>query len=102
MQWASWSRTVEALFCLTEAQRPGGVEVQESMFSRRTCGAVSRSWVSLNCSICRSPDIPSAAVDHPTLQIKREVARTARSKGVARGSVTRWLARAEAGGAVVS
>jgi pyruvate dehydrogenase (quinone) len=44
----------EALLCLTEAQRPGGAEVWESMFSRRTCGAVSRSWASLNCSICRS------------------------------------------------
>ena len=44
------------------------------------------------------PDIPSAAVDHPTLRIKRGLARTARSKRVARGSVTRRLARAEAGG----
>src|SRR5258705_13929515 len=44
------------------------------------------------------PDIPSAAVDRPTLQIKRGVARTARSKRVARGPVTRRLATAEAGG----
>jgi hypothetical protein len=44
------------------------------------------------------PDTSSAAVDHPTLQIKRGVARTARSKRVARGPVTRRLARAEAGG----
>jgi hypothetical protein len=39
----------------------------------------------------------SAAFDHPTLQIKRGLARTARSKRVARGPVTRRLARAEAG-----
>jgi hypothetical protein len=44
------------------------------------------------------PDIPSAAVDHPALRIKRGLARTARSKRVARGPVTRRLARAEAGG----
>ena len=44
------------------------------------------------------PDTPSAAVDHPTLRIKRGLARTARSKRVARGPVTRRLARAEAGG----
>ncbi len=44
------------------------------------------------------PDIPSAAVDHPTLRIKRGSARTVRSKRVARGPVTRRLARAEAGG----
>ena len=43
-------------------------------------------------------DTPSAAVDHPTLRIKRGLARTARSKRVARGPVTRPLARAEAGG----
>jgi hypothetical protein len=44
------------------------------------------------------PDTPSAAVDNPTLRIKRSLARTARSKRVARGPVTRPLARAEAGG----
>ena len=44
------------------------------------------------------PDTPSAAVDHPTLRIKRGLARTARSRRVARGPVTRRLARAEAGG----
>ncbi len=44
------------------------------------------------------PDTPSAAVDHPTLRIKRGLASTARSKRVARGPVTRRLARAEAGG----
>ena len=44
------------------------------------------------------PDIPSAAVNHPTLRIKRGLATTARSKRVARGPVTRRLARAEAGG----
>jgi hypothetical protein len=44
------------------------------------------------------PDTPSAAVDHPTLRIKRGLARTVRSKRVARGPVTRRLATAEAGG----
>jgi hypothetical protein len=43
------------------------------------------------------PDIPPVAVDRPTLQIKRGVARTARSKRVARGPITRRLARVEAG-----
>jgi len=40
------------------------------------------------------PNRQPAAVDHPTLQIKRGVARTARSKP----RITRRLARAEAGG----
>jgi hypothetical protein len=44
------------------------------------------------------PDTPPAAADHPTLRIKRGVARTARSKRVARGPVTCRLARAETGG----
>jgi hypothetical protein len=44
------------------------------------------------------PDPPSAAIDHPALQIKRSVTRTARSRRVARGPVIRRLARAEAGG----
>jgi hypothetical protein len=44
------------------------------------------------------PYIQPAAVDRPTLRIKRGLARTARSKRVARGPVTRRLARAEAGG----
>jgi hypothetical protein len=44
------------------------------------------------------PDTQPAAVDHPTLQIKRGVARTARSKHVARGPNIRRLARADAGG----
>jgi hypothetical protein len=44
------------------------------------------------------PDTPSAVVDHPTLRIKRGLARTARSKRVPRGPVTGRLARAEAGG----
>jgi hypothetical protein len=43
------------------------------------------------------PDMPSAAVDHPTLRIKRGLAKTARSKRVAKGPATRRLARAEAG-----
>jgi hypothetical protein len=44
------------------------------------------------------PGIPTAAVDHPALRIKRGLAGTARSKRVARASVPRRLARAEAGG----
>ena len=44
------------------------------------------------------PELPSAAVDHPTLRIKRGLPRTARSKRVAGGPVIRRLARAEAGG----
>jgi hypothetical protein len=40
------------------------------------------------------PDTP-AAVDHPTLRIKRGLASTARSKPVARDPLTRRLARAE-------
>src|SRR5216684_1713523 len=44
------------------------------------------------------PDTPSAAVDHPTLRIKRGLAKTARSRSVARGTATRRLARPEANG----
>jgi hypothetical protein len=44
------------------------------------------------------PDTPSAVVDHPTLRTKRDLARTARSKRVARRPVPRRLARADAGG----
>ena len=44
------------------------------------------------------PDTPSAAVDHSAPRIKRGLARTARSKRVARASITRRLARAEARG----
>jgi len=43
------------------------------------------------------PDIQPVAIDRPTLQIKRGVARTARSRRVARGSITHRLARAETG-----
>jgi hypothetical protein len=43
------------------------------------------------------PDTQPAAADHPTFQIKRGVARTVRSRHVARAPVTRRLARAEAG-----
>jgi hypothetical protein len=41
------------------------------------------------------PEPPLAAVDYPTLRIKRGLARTARSKRVARGPITHRLARAE-------
>jgi hypothetical protein len=44
------------------------------------------------------PDTPSAAFDHRAPRIKRGLARTVRSKGVARAPVTRRLARAEARG----
>jgi hypothetical protein len=44
------------------------------------------------------PDAQPAAINHPPLRIKHGVARTARSKRVARGPVTGRPARAEAGG----
>jgi hypothetical protein len=44
------------------------------------------------------PDTPSAAVDHPTLRIKRGLAGVARPQRVARGPVIRRLARTEVGG----
>jgi hypothetical protein len=44
------------------------------------------------------PDTPSLAVDHLTLRTKRDLARAARSKRVARRPVPRRLARADAGG----
>jgi hypothetical protein len=44
------------------------------------------------------PDTQPAAVNHPILRIKHGVARTARSKRVGGGSVTRRLASAEAAG----
>jgi hypothetical protein len=44
------------------------------------------------------PDTPSTAVEHPALRIKRGLAWIDRSKRVARGPITRRLARAEAGG----
>jgi hypothetical protein len=44
------------------------------------------------------PDTQPAAINHPTLRIKRGVARTAPSKRVAKGPAKRRLARAEAGG----
>jgi hypothetical protein len=43
------------------------------------------------------PDTRLVAIDRPTLQIKRSVARTVRSRRVARGSITHRLARAETG-----
>jgi hypothetical protein len=43
------------------------------------------------------PEMPSVAVDHPTLRIKRGLVRAARSKRAVRAPVTRRLARAEAG-----
>jgi hypothetical protein len=41
------------------------------------------------------PDTPPVAIDRPTLKIKRGVARTARSRRAARGSIIHRLARAE-------
>ena len=43
------------------------------------------------------PDTLPVAIDRPTLQIKRGVARTARSRRAARGSIIHRLARAETG-----
>jgi hypothetical protein len=45
-----------------------------------------------------NPDPPLAAVYHPPLRTKRGLAKIARSKPVARGPVTRRLARAEGSG----
>jgi GH24 family phage-related lysozyme (muramidase) len=45
------------------------------------------------------PGTPSAAVDHSGLRIKRGLAGVARPQRVARGPVTRRLARTQAGGA---
>ena len=45
-----------------------------------------------------NPDPPLAAVDHPPLRINRGLAKIVRSKPVAKGLVTRRLARAEGGG----
>jgi hypothetical protein len=44
------------------------------------------------------PDTPSVAVDHQILRIKRSLGKTARPQRVARGPVTRRLARTEVGG----
>jgi hypothetical protein len=57
-----------------------------------------RDQSSLEAMAQLKPDTQPAAVDRPTLQIKRSMARTARSRQVARGPVTHRLARAEAGG----
>jgi hypothetical protein len=43
------------------------------------------------------PNTQLVAIDRPTLQIKRGVRRMARSRRVARGSITHRLARAETG-----
>jgi hypothetical protein len=43
------------------------------------------------------PDTPPVTADHPTLEIKRGVARTARSRRVARGSITHRPAREKRG-----
>ena len=48
------------------------------------------------------PDTQPVAIDRPTLQIQRGVARTARSRRVARGSITHRLARAETGRGLLS
>jgi hypothetical protein len=43
------------------------------------------------------PDMQPVAIDRPTMQIKRGVARTARSRRIARGSITHRLPRAGTG-----
>jgi hypothetical protein len=48
-------------------------------------------------ALAQLPETPLAVVDHPTLR-RRGLAGAAQSKRVARGPVTRRLARAEAGG----
>ena len=77
---------------------PAVVEERPAAQSVRLPPEEAGDQLNLEASARLNPDTPSAAVDHPTLRIKRGLARTARSKRVARGPVTRRLARAEAGG----
>jgi hypothetical protein len=77
---------------------PPAVEEPPAAQSVRLPPDEARDQSNLEALAQLKPDTPSAAVDHPTLRINRGLAGTARSKRVARGPVTRRLARAEAGG----
>jgi hypothetical protein len=77
---------------------PPPVEEPLAAQSARPTSDEARDQSNLEALAQLKPDIPSAAVDRPTLRIKRGLARAARSKRVARGPVTRRLARAEADG----
>jgi hypothetical protein len=77
---------------------PPAVEEPPASLSVRLPPDEAQDQSNLEALAQLKPDIPSAAADHPSLRIKRGLARTARSKRVARGPVTRRLARAEAGG----
>jgi hypothetical protein len=75
---------------------PAAVEVPPAQLVRLTPDQAGDQSI-LEAFAELKSELPLAAVDHPTLRIKRGLARTARSKRVARGPVTRRLARAEAG-----
>ena len=77
---------------------PPAVEEPPATQSVRLPPDEPRDQSSLQALAQLTPDTPSAAVDHPTLRTKRGLARTARSKRVARSPETRPPARAEAGG----
>jgi hypothetical protein len=57
----------------------------------------ARGQANLHAMAQLKPDPPTTAIDHPALQVKRGVARTIRSRRLARGSIARRLARAETG-----
>jgi hypothetical protein len=60
--------------------------------------AEAREQSNLQAMARWKPDTPSAAVDHSALRIKRGLAGVARPQRLARGPVTRRLARTEVGG----
>jgi hypothetical protein len=77
---------------------PPAVEEPQAAQSAQLPPDVAKDPSNLGAFAQLKPDAPPAAVDHLTLRNKRGLAATARSKRVARGPVTRRLARAEAGG----
>jgi hypothetical protein len=77
---------------------PSAVEEPPAAQSARLSPDEAPDQSNLEALAQLKPDAPSAAVDHSALRIKRGLPRTVRSKRVARGPVTRRLARAEAGG----
>ena len=77
---------------------PPAVEEPAAAQSVRRVPDEARDQSNLEAMAQLKPYRQPAALDHPTMQIKRGVARTARSRRVAGGPDTRRLARAEAGG----
>ena len=76
---------------------PPGVEEPPAAQSVRLPPDEAGDQSNLEALAQLKPDTPLAVVDHPTMRIERDLARTARSKRVAGGPVLRRLARAEAG-----